>query len=124
MSEEQSAKNEAVFRDANEKIEARRLEVLGAEDQDETAFLCECDDPACTEVLMLSLGDYERTRESGRRFLVAPGHVSAAARVLARESRFWVVEKEGAAGRVAKQHDPRQRADGLPRQLAERADPR
>jgi hypothetical protein len=111
LSEERSAKNEASFRAANEKIEARRVQVLGAEDAEPTPFLCECDDLGCTQVLLVSLDGYEQARDSGRRFVVAPGHVSAHARVLARQSHFWLVEKEGATARVAEELDPRQPAD-------------
>jgi hypothetical protein len=50
----------------------------------------------------------EQTRDSGRRFVVAPGHASGEARVHTRDSRFWVVEKKGAAARVAEEHDPRE----------------
>ena len=110
LSEERSAKNEAVFRAANEKIEAHRVEMLGAEDAEATPFLCECDDLGCTQVLMLSLREYEQARDSGRRFVVSPGHVSESARALVREQRYWLVEKEGVAGLVADELDPRQRA--------------
>lgn len=120
LSEERSAKNEALFRASNEKLEARRVEVLGAEDAEPTPFLCECDDLSCTHVLMLSLDEYEGVRESGRRFVVAPGHVAPEARVLAREPNFWLVEKEGVAARVAEEHDPRQRS--IEAKLHERAE--
>jgi hypothetical protein len=109
LSEERSAKNEALFRDANEQLEKRRIEVLGADDPEPTPFLCECDDLSCTQVLMISLEEYERARDSGRRFTVAPGHTDGAT-VIARDTRFWIVEKDGDAARVAEEHDPRARA--------------
>ena len=109
-SQERSAKNEAVFRAANEQLEVRRVELLGADDPEPTPFLCECDDLGCTQVLTISLPEYEDARDAGRRFVVAPGHSGDEARVVAREERFWLVEKEGDAARVAEELDPRQRS--------------
>ena len=42
-------------------------------------FLCECDDPTCREIVMVSLIDYDLVSEHPRRFLLAAGHVDARA---------------------------------------------
>lgn len=36
-------------------------------------MLCECEDPACRELIMLTLADYRRARRE-REFITAPGH--------------------------------------------------
>jgi hypothetical protein len=103
---ERAARNESAFREANERIE-RRLEDLSLEHGSST-FLCECEDETCTEVLRLTLAEYERVREHARRFVVAPGHESGPAEVVERHDRYVVVEKEGEAGQIAGELDPRQ----------------
>jgi hypothetical protein len=110
LSAERSATNEAAFRRANEQLTRRRLELLGA-DASETAFLCECEDASCTKVLLLSLAEYERARESPRRFLVAPAHAAPDEVVIVLQERFWLIEKQGVAARVAEEEDERRREE-------------
>jgi hypothetical protein len=101
LSAQRSAKNEAQFREANERLEERRLELLGEGDDRATPFLCECERTSCTAVVLLTLEEYERARGSRRRFLICPGHVADNAEVVARGETYWLVEKQGEAGRVA-----------------------
>ena len=101
VSAERSAKNEAHFRELNEKLERRRIELLGDGDDDATPFLCECEDTSCTAVLLLTLHEYELARDSRRRFLICPEHVADNARVVGRHDGYWLVEKQGEAGRIA-----------------------
>lgn len=100
-SEEQAARNEAVFREANERI-ARRRESLPAL-EGRTPFLCECEDEACTELVLLTLGDYERIREDATRFVVVPGHPTHGDEDgLAGEG--WIsVRKHGRAAEIARE---------------------
>lgn len=60
------AENEVMFRAANERIESeaqsRRMFVFPA------SFLCECPDPSCTEIVELTLEEYEEIREGPTRF--------------------------------------------------------
>ena len=106
------AENEARFREANEGIEARATE-LGFDTRDELVpFLCECGDDRCTDLIRLSLVEYETVRSDGRRFLCKPSHErvaeeSAAGRAVRREDRFVVVQKEGEATAIAEARDPR-----------------
>lgn len=68
---ERAARNEVVFRDANEILENRReelTEVVGR-----TPFLCECSDPYCKAVVMLTLDEYEHIRAAGNRLFLLPG---------------------------------------------------
>lgn len=101
VSAERSAKNEARFRELNEELERRRIELLGDGDDDATPFLCECEDMSCTAVVLLTLHEYELARGSRRRFLICPEHVAENAEVVARHDGYWLVEKQGKAGRIA-----------------------
>ena len=102
---ERAARNESVFREANERIE-QRLEDLSLE-HGRSPFLCECEDEGCTEVLRLTLTEYEHVREHPRRFFVAPGHDGGSGEVVERHDRYVVVEKQGEAGEIAAELDPR-----------------
>jgi hypothetical protein len=103
LSAERSAKNEARFREANEQLEQRRMELLNDGDGRATPFLCECEDVNCTAVVLLTLAEYEHARGSPRRFLICPQHVADNAMVVARLETHWLVEKQGEAGRVAEE---------------------
>jgi hypothetical protein len=101
LSAERSAKNEARFREMNEQLEDASLRLLGPGHDRATPFLCECEDLSCTEVVLLSLDEYEAARGTRRRFLIAPGHVADNAQVVTRHETHWLVDKQGEAGRVA-----------------------
>ena len=99
------AHTEALFRDVNEGIaeSARRF------DADETQFVCECSDPACTHRLEATLDEYEDVRADGATFMLAPGHDRREIEEV-REHRgsFVVVEKVQAAVRATvRRLDPR-----------------
>jgi hypothetical protein len=99
------AKNEVVFREVNERIGDAALEfgVPG-----EASFVCECGDAGCTDMVSITLREYNDIRADGRRFVIVPGHEDPAVeRVVAGSDRFSVVEKLGAAGAVADELDPR-----------------
>ena len=103
-SDERAARNEVLFREANEKLRQKRLEV----DADGlTPFLCECSDPACTEVLRLSMREYEHARSRPTWFVSAVDHEEQHDRV-ERHPRYVIVEKAGVAGRIADEEDPRE----------------
>jgi hypothetical protein len=102
---QRKAKNEALFREVNERIEdvAGEFRVPG-----EATFVCECGDASCTEMVSLTLTEYEHVRSRGTHFAILPGHQDATVeRVVAETNRFAVVEKTGAAGHVADALDPR-----------------
>lgn len=84
------AKTEALFRNVNEHI-AASAERFGA---DEAEFVCECDDPACTQRVEAKLDDYEHVRQESTRFILVPGHENEQVeRVVARKPRYRIVEK-------------------------------
>jgi hypothetical protein len=103
---ERVARNEAAFREANERIDRR------AEDShlDVSPFLCECANPACTAVISLQLAAYEEIRAHPTHFLNAVGHDKNAqgfSEVIARKPGYIVVAKIGAAAPIAAELDPR-----------------
>jgi hypothetical protein len=104
--EERVARNEALFREVNERIK-RVNEHL--ETQDEADFICECGDADCTHPVSLTLAEYEDVRSRGTHFAVVPGHVvTDIERIVARYPRFAVVEKtEPQAAGIAAREDPR-----------------
>ena len=104
--EERAGRNEALFREVNERIE----ELHAARSGEEIAeFVCECADDACSERIPVPLRVYEQVRSDPRRFIIHPGHQrSELEQVVETAERFLVVEKHGAAGRVAAATDPRQ----------------
>jgi hypothetical protein len=97
--------NESRLRKVNEGIDAGR----GLADVDERLpFICECGRLGCSEVIELRVGDYERVRRSGRRFVVMPGHANdAVERVVEDAGTYVVVEKIGEAAEAAEADDPR-----------------
>ena len=70
MDVERIARNDATFRHANERIERAAEQA----DVELVPFLCECADERCTEIVRVSLADYEAVREHPERFLTAPDH--------------------------------------------------
>lgn len=106
QSQRRLAENEATFRDANERIEARAEEL---DFEKPVPFLCECGDPACHEIVRLSFDEYSEVRRDPTRFFVAAGHeavAQAAGRVLERRDGYALVEKTGPAAEVAEQRRP------------------
>jgi anti-sigma B factor antagonist len=103
VSEERIARNQALFREVNERVE----EVQSGEGGT-TEFLCECGDPACLEAIPLALEEYEAIRKRPDWFVIAESHETAGVeRVVARHGAAKVVEKTGKAGRIAEELDPR-----------------
>jgi hypothetical protein len=99
------ARNEALFREVNERIRT----VASGDAAAHYDFVCECADPGCTQRVSLTLAEYEHVRSNAVRFLLAPGHVvSAIEHVVEREEGYDVVAKSGAAAEVARELDPRE----------------
>src|SRR6478736_5581643 len=104
--EERRATNEVLFRSVNEAIEQQALR-FGSID-DEYEFICECSSVDCVERLTLTLRQYEEIRATGTRFVVVAGHADPQVEQVVRTvDDHHVVEKDGAAGIVAEQGDPR-----------------
>jgi hypothetical protein len=106
--EERLARNEGRFRKVNEAIATGG----GLRDvETELPVVCECGQLGCSEILSVTVADYEAVRRSGRRFIVRQGHVDAQAEVVVDEGpEHEVVEKLGEAAEVAEAENPRERA--------------
>jgi hypothetical protein len=66
-------------------------------------FRCECWETNCAERIRLSGTDWRKVRSRDNRFVVAPGHISADVETVIEEhAGFWIVDKQGKAGKVAK----------------------
>jgi hypothetical protein len=103
-SAERAARNEARFREANEQIHGKVMELELAERMN--PYLCECEDEGCTTIVLLTSKEYEEVRSGARRFLLAPAHESPDDRVVAEHDRFTVVEKTGEEGRLVEESAP------------------
>jgi hypothetical protein len=103
LSAERIARNDAIFRNANEGI-SEAAEAVEMEDR--VPFICECADPACREIVQLSMPEYRKIREDPRLFLNVPGHEASAqgwGQVVETHGRYVAVAKVGPAGEVAEQ---------------------
>ena len=103
--QERLAKNESLFRALNENISG----VAGSLGGDAPfEFICECSTSGCFERLSLTLAEYERVRQDGTHFLLVDGHEDIEIeQVIGHHSEYVVVEKDGVAGLVASDDDPR-----------------
>jgi hypothetical protein len=103
-----AAKNQALFREINERV--KDLNESFSTVTKTGDWVCECANDACIERISLTLEEYEAVRSRGASFFVAPNddHVwPDVESITDRTDRYWVVEKQGAGGRLARDKDPR-----------------
>jgi hypothetical protein len=99
--------NEAVFREANERI--REVNETFATLTDELILVCECGSGTCTEKISMRPGDYETLRAEPTHFAIVPGHeLPDVEEVVGQREHYAIVRK----------------SDGIPRRIAELTDPR
>ena len=104
--QERLARNEAFFREVNERV--RDAGTYEGADEDVYEFFCECAQADCLERVRLPLAAYEAVRAEPRRFIIAPGHdVPAIEHVVSEGAQAAIVEKNGTAGKVAEALDSR-----------------
>jgi hypothetical protein len=104
--EARAARNQALFRNVNEKL--RELNDAFESVTSTFAIACECADTGCTGMLDISPEEYELIRSEPRHFAVLPGHVYADVETVVRElAAYVVVEKTGDAGEAAEFLDQR-----------------
>jgi hypothetical protein len=102
---ERAGVSEAAFRAVNEAIERGQWP---GEEASAVRFRCECARLGCTEIIELTVAEYERVRASPRRFVVAIGHEQPDVEtVVERDLDYLVVEKRDEAGALAEATDPR-----------------
>ena len=101
------AKNEALFRDVNERV--KRIDAAHGLPTDELwDFLCECSDGDCLARVSLTVAEYEQVRANAVQFAVVPGHdVPEIERVVHETNRYAVVEKLPSEQAIALERDPR-----------------
>jgi hypothetical protein len=104
-SAEQRARNESIFREANEKLAAKVVELSLTEEQ--TPYLCECADPSCTAIIRLTMPEYEAVRGNPRQFIVTSEHDASPDWVVEEHQGFTVIQKTGEEGRLVEAQDPR-----------------
>jgi hypothetical protein len=92
ISDERALENERLFRSANDRIDQRRREL---EVDGRTPYLCECEDPACTQLLSLTREEYRRVRADRGQFMVARGHPTRGAPVDGWDD-YLIVRKDSA----------------------------
>jgi hypothetical protein len=104
-----AARNDAVFREANERIDQFARSVQAGRDDAPLPFLCECGDVTCTEIVRITRSEYQALRQAPARFATVPGHEGGEdwARVVVENDRYAIVEKLGVAAEVAAELDPR-----------------
>jgi hypothetical protein len=111
LTEERIARNNATFRDANEHIGA----AAGVyEIEAPVPFICECADARCSDIVRLTLEQYEEIRADSRHFLIVPGHqdpAEGAAEIVAERDGYVIVEKVGRAGDIVEALDERKPED-------------
>jgi hypothetical protein len=99
-----AARNQALFREVNERI-ADLAETAG-----HMELLCECANVNCTKTVQMSLAEYERIRSVPTRFPVALGHeINEVENVVEVFDGYAVVQKVGAAAEESARLDPRSR---------------
>jgi hypothetical protein len=105
--QERMTKNEALFREVNERVEALAHD-LGPDVPYE--FFCECANADCTFRIALPVGVYETIRGDARQFVVLPLHYTPEIEdLVAEEDAYWIVRKTGEAGDYVEHLDPRGR---------------
>jgi hypothetical protein len=106
--DERKAENESTFRRANEQLEGRAAALVGADESSPVPFLCECPRQDCTQVVLVTLHEYEHVRSDPRWALTVPGHEDPEIeRVVESDTRFLITEKFGRAADIVAEEDPR-----------------
>jgi hypothetical protein len=107
LSLDRVVKNDATFRDANERIYGSAVEYQVTE---AIPFLCECADPACTAIIRMSADEYIRIRGDTQLFFGAPGHAEpffGSLQVAEQHPTYDVFVMVGRAAEIALQLDRR-----------------
>jgi len=98
--------NESWFREVNERLERRAADKASSDGPFE--IICECAREECTERISITFREYEAIRARSKTFAVVPGHHDRPyERLVSSTETYDVVEKLGAAGRVAEVGNPR-----------------
>jgi hypothetical protein len=110
--EKRAATNQTLFREVNERV--KELNDGFTLFTPLREWICECANDACTERVEMSATEYEAVRSDAARFFVAPSDEHLwpdVEEVTTRNGRYWIVEKVGHAGELAKSDEPRPEAE-------------
>jgi len=94
------AERSTAVRAANDRVCASAVR-LKFEDDQRVPFVCECGDARCVGTLMLTLALFARLREERCRFVLVPGHETAAEEQVTEDGRdlgYVVVERLASSG--------------------------
>jgi hypothetical protein len=106
LQQERAARNEALFREINDRL--ARLNEAVDEHSSYGTWMCECQDTDCHEPIEMTLVEYRGVRAYETRFVVvahAAHFYADLERVVEETDHNWVVEKIGAAGEIAAELD-------------------
>jgi hypothetical protein len=105
---ERQARNEALFRDVNERIATLGAAAEAWSPDGTVEFLCECgENGGCGERIRVPLEVYERVRAQDDRFVVRPGHETPELERAVEWSDDYVVVDKVRAAEPFVQDDPR-----------------
>ena len=100
------AENESRFREINERLEADLKRI--PDDGGTANFICECGRADCTEIVAMTIADYERVRHDSMLFSVVPGHeIEDTEDVVTTTAAFVIVRKKPDTAPVVEASDPR-----------------
>lgn len=98
--EERAGRNEALFREVNDKI--AQLEERLDSGNDWLPVICECARPDCAAKIQILTSEYVSVRSHPHRFIVSPGHEqSEIEQAIGEGPNYVIVEKLGAAAEAA-----------------------
>ena len=103
QSQIRAAKNEVLFREVNERIQAVRPPSTFVE------FVCECAKADCGDPISMTHQEYESLRSVPYRFAVKPGHATPSIELVVVEhaGRYDTIEKVGVGREMVEAVDPR-----------------
>jgi hypothetical protein len=106
--EERIARNEALFREVNERIKQVHAGTGDPGLRDTFAVLCECGDQNCIEEIQVTPQEYEQVRSDPRQFVIVPGHgIPEVEEVVDAGEGFEVARKHVEEAEIAERTDPR-----------------
>ena len=109
--DERVARNEAMYRSVNREIEYTAQQ-LGDGADDEIEIICECGRPGCDATLRITIAEYDDVHRQRDRFAVVPGHENGSLEgVVKRADGYLVVDKYGAAEKIAEAEERREGID-------------
>lgn len=102
------ARNEALIREVNERIDALEKKENGWSKDGRFEFLCECGrEEVCHTTVELTLVEYERVRSQDDRFAVHPGHETDVLEHVVERHERWVLVDKVPDAEAAVADDPR-----------------